>query len=61
MVKDSSVPATSVTKAQLLELYRKLEVQLIEQAAQIERVRLDVVNLTARVTVRPPPPAKRLT
>ncbi len=42
------------TNAELLEYCRKLEQLLIEHAAKLERLRLDLEILKARVTVRPP-------
>lgn len=45
-----------VTNTQLLELYRKLERQVIEQAAKLEKLRLDLEMFIARWTQRPPPP-----
>ena len=45
-----------VTNAQLLELYRKLEQQVIEHAAKVEKLRLDLEMFIARWTNRPPPP-----
>jgi hypothetical protein len=43
------------TNAELLEYCRKLEQLLIEHAAKLERLRLDVEILRARVTLKPPP------
>ncbi len=48
--------ALRVTNAHLLELYRKLEQQVIEQAAKLEKLRLDLEMFIARWTNRPPPP-----
>ena len=47
-----------LTNEQLVELYRDLEQQVIELAAKVERLSLDLSILTARVTVRPPGPKK---
>ncbi len=43
------------TNAKLAEHYARLERMVIELAAKIERMRIDLMSLTARVTVRPPP------
>lgn len=43
-----------ISNAALHEIVRKLEQRVIELAASQERMRLDLVSLTARVTVRPP-------
>lgn len=50
--------AARVSNAALAEIVRKLEQQVIELAAQVERQRLDLINLTARVTIAPPKPSK---
>ena len=42
------------TVAELLAYCRRLEAQVIELAAQVERMRIDLASLSARVTVRPP-------
>jgi len=44
-----------LTNAELVEHYARLEAQVIELAAKVERLRLDVQILSARVTLRPPP------
>jgi hypothetical protein len=45
-----------VTNAQLAEHYSRLETQVIELAAKLERLRMDLDLFVARWTVAPPKP-----